>query len=51
MSRIVRCSLIQATNEAPVESSLEAIKQPMIEKHIGMISKAAAQGAQLVCLL
>jgi beta-ureidopropionase len=50
MSRIVRCSLIQATNEAPTESSIEAIKQAMIEKHVGMIRQAAANGAQLVCL-
>jgi N-carbamoylputrescine amidase len=42
--------LIQATNEAPTESSIEAIKQAMIEKHVGMIRQAAANGAQLVCL-
>ena len=50
MSRIVRCSLIQAKNEAPAESSLEAIKQAMLDKHVAMIRKAAADGAQIVCL-
>src|SRR5271166_5390400 len=50
MSRIVRCSLIQAKNEAPAESSLAAIKQSMLDKHVGMIRQAAAEGAQIVCL-
>src|SRR5271165_5637069 len=50
MSRIVRCSLIQAKNEAPAESSLEVIKQAMLDKHIAMIRQAAAGGAQVVCL-
>ena len=50
MSRIVRCSLIQAKNEAPVESSLATIKQAMLDKHLAMIRKAAADGAQIVCL-
>ena len=50
MSRIVRCSLIQAKNEAPAESSLAAIKQAMLDKHVGMIRQAAADGAQIVCL-
>ncbi len=50
MSRIVRCSLIQATNVEPADSSLDAIKQAMIEKHVGMIRQAGADGAQIVCL-
>ena len=50
MSRIVRCSLIQAKNETPAESSLEAIKQAMLDKRVGMIRRAAADGAQIVCL-
>ncbi len=50
MSRIVRCSLIQAKNEAPVESTLAAIKEAMLDKHVVMIRKAAADGAQVVCL-
>jgi N-carbamoylputrescine amidase len=50
MARIVRCSVIQAKNEAPVESSLEAIKRAMLDKHVAMIRQAAADGAQIVCL-
>src|SRR5271154_6784555 len=50
MSRIVRCSLIQAKNVSPAESSLEAIKLAMIDKHVAMIRQATAEGAQIVCL-
>jgi beta-ureidopropionase len=50
MARIVRCSLIQATNVEAADSSLDAIKQAMIEKHVAMIRQAAAAGAQIVCL-
>jgi len=50
MSRIVRCSLIQAKNEAPAENSLEVIKQAMLDKHVTMIRQAAAEGAQIACL-
>src|SRR5260221_335242 len=42
MSRIVRCSLIQATNIAPAAA--------MIDKHLGYIRQAADAGAQIVCL-
>jgi N-carbamoylputrescine amidase len=50
MPRIVRCSLIQASNAAPAEASLEATKQAMLEKHLGLIRQAAEAGAQIVCL-
>ncbi len=50
MSRIVRCSLIQATNAAPPDASLEATKSAMIEKHVAYIRQAADAGAQIVCL-
>jgi beta-ureidopropionase len=50
MSRIVRCSLIQATNAAPPDSSLEVTKSAMIEKHVAYIRQAAEAGAQIVCL-
>jgi N-carbamoylputrescine amidase len=50
MARIVRCSLIQATNVEPVERSLHEIKQAMVEKHVGLIRQAAKEGAQVVCL-
>src|SRR5438445_1661039 len=42
MSRIVRCSLIQATNVSPA--------QAMVDKHLGYIRQAAEAGAQIVCL-
>jgi beta-ureidopropionase len=50
MSRIVRCSLIQASNAAPPDASLEDTKQAMIDKHLGLIRQAAWAGAQIVCL-
>lgn len=50
MSRIVRCGLIQAANAEPVESSIEKIKQAMIDKHVAMIADAAKQGVQILCL-
>jgi beta-ureidopropionase len=50
MSRIVRCSLIQASNAAPPDASLEDTKQAMIDKHLGFIRQAAWSGAQIVCL-
>jgi N-carbamoylputrescine amidase len=50
MSRIVRCSLIQASNAAPPDASLEETKQAMIDKHLGFIRQAAWAGAQIVCL-
>lgn len=50
MSRMVRCSLIQTTS-VPIEGlSLAEIKQAMIDKHLPLIRKAAADGAQIVCL-
>lgn len=50
MSRIVRCSLIQAANVVAPERPLAEIKQAMIDKHVAMIREAAAEGAQIVCL-
>lgn len=50
MSRIVRCSLIQATNAAPPGASLEATKKAMVDKHVTYIEQAAQAGAQIVCL-
>jgi N-carbamoylputrescine amidase len=50
MPRNIRCSLIQASNAAPPEASIEDTKDAMIEKHLGMIRQAAEAGAQIVCL-
>src|SRR5579863_1038759 len=50
MSRIVRCSLIQASNAAAPDASLAVTKQAMIDKHLELIRQAAEAGAQIVCL-
>ena len=50
MPRLIRCSLIQATNVAPPDSPLEEIKRPMIEKHVSYVRQAAAAGAKIICL-
>jgi N-carbamoylputrescine amidase len=50
MSRIVRCSLIQATSIDHAEKSLPEIKQVMVDKHVLLIREAAAAGSQIVCL-
>ncbi len=50
MSRIVRCSLIQAANVTPPDAPLEQIRREMIDKHLGYIEQAAQAGAQIVCL-
>jgi beta-ureidopropionase len=42
MPRIVRCSLIQATNVSPAKA--------MVDKHLAYIGQAAESGAQIVCL-
>ena len=50
MPRVVRCSLIQATNVASPDLPLNQVKEAMIEKHLGYIRQAAEQGSQLTCL-
>ncbi|MDP9039081.1 MAG: acyltransferase [Acidobacteriota bacterium] len=55
MGRIVRCSLIQASNEVAAGlngagAPLAEIKKAMVDKHVGMIRQAAAGGAEIVCL-
>jgi N-carbamoylputrescine amidase len=50
MSRIVRCSLIQAANSSAPDASLEDTKKAMIDKHVAYIEQAAAAGGQIVCL-
>ena len=50
MARIVRCGLIQATNDEPASSPIEKIKKRMVDKHVAMIEQAAAKGVQILCL-
>ncbi len=50
MSRIVRCSLIQAANALPPTEPLEALKQAMIDKHLRYLDEAADKGSKITCL-
>ena len=50
MARVVRCSIIQASNAVPATEPLAKQKKAMVEKHVGLIRQAAKQGAQIVCL-
>jgi N-carbamoylputrescine amidase len=50
MPRIVRCSLIQASNAAAPDLPLADVKRAMIDKHVDLIGKAAAAGSKIVCL-
>ncbi len=50
MPRIVRCSLIQASNAGQPEQTLAQVKQAMMDKHETYIAQAAAAGSQITCL-
>jgi N-carbamoylputrescine amidase len=50
MARVTRAALIQASNDESPESSLDKIKQAMIDKHVELIGQAAADGARICCL-
>jgi N-carbamoylputrescine amidase len=51
MSRIVRVGLIQASDAANDPSlPIDRIKQMALDKHVGMIEQAAAQGVQILGL-
>src|SRR5215467_5228499 len=50
MSRVIRCSLIQASNSAAPDASRETTKKTMVDKHVAYIEQAAQAGAQIVCL-
>jgi len=50
MPRTVKCGLIQASNAAPADASIEEIKRLNIEKHLRMIADAAKQGVQILCM-
>jgi beta-ureidopropionase len=50
MPRIVRCSLIQASNVGQVDQSLAQVKQAMMDKHETYIAQAAGAGSQITCL-
>ncbi|MEK7449913.1 MAG: nitrilase-related carbon-nitrogen hydrolase [Planctomycetota bacterium] len=50
MSKIIRCGLIQAANVKGPASSNAVIKKAMIDKHLKMITQAARQKVQILCL-
>jgi beta-ureidopropionase len=50
MPRIVKCGLIQATNAAPTDASIDEIKRANLDKHISMIEDAARQGVRILCM-
>lgn len=50
MARVVRCSLIQASNVISADRPLSEVKQAMIDKHLDYIRHAAQDGARIVCL-
>ena len=49
MSRIVKCGLIQAANALSTEAPIEEIKRANLDKALGMVEQAAAQGVQILC--
>jgi N-carbamoylputrescine amidase len=50
MKRTVRAALVQATLCEDSSAPVDKIKTAMIEKHVALIERAAASGAQLLCL-
>ena len=50
MPRIVRCSLIQATNAVSPELPLETVKRAMVDKHVEYIGRRRKPASQIVCL-
>ena len=50
MPRIVRGAVIQATLCEPAKSPVERIKKAMTDKHVDLISQAAEQGSEVICL-
>src|SRR6266700_2404521 len=50
MSRLVRCGLIQASNELGTNHPLPKIKKAMIDKHFKFIEQAARKRVQILCL-
>src|SRR6266404_7131893 len=50
MPRVVRCALIQATNDSAADRPLAEIRQIGLDKHEAYIAQAAAAGSQITCL-
>ena len=50
MPRLIRCSLIQASNVGREDQSLADVKAAMLDKHEKYIAEAGAKGSQITCL-
>lgn len=50
MARVTRAALIQSCNSLPGESDIGRMKSVLVEKHVGLIRRAAERGAEVVCL-
>lgn len=50
MPRVVKCGLIQQSSPCSTDEPIDRIKQANIEKAVGFIEQAAAQGTQVLCL-
>src|SRR5258708_151810 len=50
MSRIVKCGLIQTSQAASVEESLETIRNAQTERTLKYIDQAGAEGVQMLCM-
>src|SRR5229473_2303751 len=50
MSRIVKCGLIQTSQAASVEESLETIRNAQTERTVKYIEQAGAEGVQMLCM-
>lgn len=50
MPSTVRCALIQSTCDRPAEGPCPDLRDHLVEKHAGLIERAAGLGAQICCL-
>jgi len=49
MSRIIKCGLIQAHNQAPADASIDEIKKANIDHQMKFVEEAGKQGVQILC--
>jgi beta-ureidopropionase len=50
MARTVKCGLIQASLACSTDETIETIRSASLEKHEGLIAKAAGEGVQILCM-
>lgn len=49
MSRIIKCGLIQAHNQASADAPIDEIKKANIDHQMKFVEEAAAQGVKILC--